>query len=344
MGLWRYSTALNWRSPGLDLNDLGYMQTADVINQVNSISYFVNKPVSIFRTYSIGIDQNNNWNFGMDYLSSGGSLNIYLEFLNKWAISTSIDYTSQALDIRLLRGGDAILVPSIWSNNSYIRTDYSKKFYFDLRTNISQSGYRNASYYQIQPGISFLPMNTLKISLSAAYSLNINKLQYITAEQINNNFRYLLGKVEQKTIDATFRIDYNITTELSIQYYGSPFASVGKYSEFKMITNPRASEYNDRFTTLNPTLNGNSYEFSENNNSQIKYSFQNPDFNFFQFRSNLVLRWEYRPGSQLYLVWSQDRTNFIMPGNDSVYDAINNLRYVYPNNIFLIKFNYWFSI
>ncbi len=63
------------------------MQTADVINQENSISYFVNKPVSIFRTYSIGIDQNNNWDFGMDYLSSGGSLNIYLEFLNKWAIS-----------------------------------------------------------------------------------------------------------------------------------------------------------------------------------------------------------------------------------------------------------------
>ncbi len=70
------------------------------------------------------------------------------------------------------------------------------------------------------------------------------------------------------------------------------------------------------------------YDVFENNSSQADYTFENPDFNFFQFRSNLVLRWEYMPGSQLYLVWAQDRTNFIMPGSDSVYDAMDSLRYI----------------
>ena len=95
---------------------------------------------------------------------------------------------------------------------------------------------------------------------------------------------------------------------------------------------------------LNPVLNGNTYEVSENNNSQIDYSFWNPDFNFSQFRSNLVLRWEYRPGSQLYLVWSQERTGYSMPGINSVNEVMRDLGNVSPSNIFLVKINYWFSI
>jgi hypothetical protein len=343
-GQWRYSAGLHWRSPGLDLNDIGYMQSADNIEQENSLSYFVNQPESIFRTYSIGLNQFNDWDFGMNHLFSGGRLNIYLEFLNKWAISTSISYRSQTLDTRILRGGYAMLVPASWSNNFYIRTDPSEKIFFDISTNLSLSNNQSSRYFGIQPGISVMPINTLRISMSVNYSSNIDNLQYIDTKSINNEKRYLLGKINQHTLGATFRIDYNINPELSIQYYGSPFASVGKYSEFKTVTNPRSAEYSNRYTMVYPMLNENNYEVSEKNNSLIDYTFWNPDFNFFQFRSNLVIRWEYRPGSQIYLVWSQDRTNYVMPGSNSVSEALSNLKNVYPNNIFLIKFNYWFSI
>jgi hypothetical protein len=199
-------------------------------------------------------------------------------------------------------------------------------------------------YFSIQPGISVIPINTLKISMSINSSSNIDHLQYIDTKSVNNGQRYVLGTIDQHTLGATFRIDYNITPELSIQYYGSPFATVGKYSEFKSVTNPKAAEYSSRYTILNPVLKDGSYEISENDNSVIDYTFGNPDFNFSQFRSNLVFRWEYRPGSQIYFVWAQDRTQYSMPGNNSVYDAAGDLQGVYPNNIFLIKFNYWFSI
>ncbi len=344
VGLLRYSTEVNWRSPGLELNDLGYMQIADIIQQKNAVSYFVNQPVSIFRTYSIGLSQFNNWNFGMNHLSSGAGVNIYLEFLNKWSISNSLNYTTPTLDMHILRGGNAMLIPEIWANNVYLKTDPSEKLFFDLNTFLSLSGNNSAQSFSITPGISVMPADILKLSLSIDYSSNINDLQYIDTKTINTGTRYLLGKIKQHTLNFTFRIDYNLTPELSIQYYGSPFASAGRYSEFKVVKDPKNSEYKDRFSLLNPVLNGNTYQVSENNNHQVDYAFSDPDFNFFQFRSNLVLRWEYLPGSQIYIVWAQERTNYINPANYTVYSALYKLTNIYPNNIFLIKLNYWFSI
>jgi len=343
-GLWRYSTELNWRSPGLDLNDLGYMQLADIIKQGNTVSYFVNQPVSIFRTYSFGISEINNWDFGKNYLSSGGSLNLYLEFLNKWAINTSINYTTQALDDRILRGGDAMLLPANLSNYFYVRTDPSRRIFFDFTSNSSFSENQSTKYFILQPGVSVMPANSLKISLSVGFSSNTDRLQYIDTKTVNDEKRYILAKIDQQTLGITFRIDYNITPEISLQYYGSPFGSAGKFSEFKSITKPKATNYNDRFVIVNPVADGTSYEISENKNNHVDYTIDIPDFNFDQFRSNLVFRWEYKPGSQIYLVWANDMTYNVKPDYSSVNSIFRKLSSVFPNNIFLIKFNYWFNI
>ena len=205
------------------------------------------------------------------------------------------------------------------------------------------SNHQSKKYYSIAPGTSILLSNTLKLSLSANYSSNIDELQYVYT--VDDETKYILGKINQHTLGFTFRIDYNITPELSIQYYGSPFASVGKYSEFKNVTNPKANNYDDRFSQLNVIPLGEEYEIVENNSDRTKpVYFHNPDFSFSQFRSNLVLRWEYLPGSQIYLVWSNERTYFENPSGNSVNKAISLLKDVYPESIFLIKFNYWFNI
>ncbi|MBN1397270.1 MAG: carbohydrate binding family 9 domain-containing protein [Bacteroidetes bacterium] len=343
-GLWRYSTGISWHSPGLELNDIGYMQTADVIEQENEVSYFVNQPVSIFRTYSIGLEQVNNWDFDMSHLSSSIQLNLYMEFLNKWSLIANTKYTSQALDTRILRGGHAMLIPAVLTNYLYIKTDPSKTLCFDLTAEADISHNNSSEYFMIKPGMSIMPVNTLKLSLSVEYSDNSDNLQYVDTRYAGGANKYILGKISQQTVCAVFRIDYNVSPELSIQYYGSPFATVGKYSGFKSVTNPRAEEYSGRFISLNPVLRDQVYEVDEDGDSQVDYSYQNPDFNFSQFRSNLVFRWEYRPGSQIFFVWFQDRTNYIMPGNNSVSEVMNDITKIYPNNIFLVKFSYWFSI
>ncbi len=344
-GLWRYSTDMSWHSPGLDLNDIGYMQMADLVKQTNNISYFVNKPVSIFRTYSVGLEEYNNWDFGGNYLFSGVGLDLSAAFKNQWGISNSFTVETPSLDTRILRGGDAMKLPSKWTEVFSMFSDNTKKVYFNLQAIVSASSNSSYKFYEISPGITVRPVNSLRFAVNANYSENFDKLQYIDKKDFNNDNRYLLGKINQQTIGLTFRVDYYITPELSIQYYGSPYISIGKYQEIKYVTNPKADEYDNRFSIYNnPVLMDNVYQLDENNDQVTDYTLDNPDFDFSQFRSNLVARWEYRPGSTFYLVWSLDKTYYTNPGAYSLSNASSQLKSIHPRNVFLIKFNYWFSI
>ncbi len=342
-GLWRYFTEINWRSPGLDLNDIGFMQMADLITQETEISYFVNKPVSIFRTYSVALNQSNEWDYGFNYLNSGLKFTSSFELLNRWKISPSVHYINERLDNRFLRGGGSILLPALWEGSLSLQSDASKKFYAKLSANHEGAGKDNYRNSVVEATATVIPYNVLKLSASINYSENMDNLQYVETKVLNHANKYILSRLNQKTLGATFRIDYNISPEISIQYYGSPFASVGKYAELKEVTNPRADAYADRFALLNAQFSDNAYHVAASNGNQA-YSVSNPDFTFNQFRSNLVFRWEYRPGSQLFFVWGNERTGWKNDSNTSVGKAINQLKDASPTNVFLIKLSYWFSL
>jgi hypothetical protein len=192
-------------------------------------------------------------------------------------------------------------------------------------------------------------MNSLSISIDPEYGMNQRDLQYIETSDFNGNDRYIFASLDQKTLYFTVRLNYTITPELSIQYYGQPFISSGEYSNLKRITDPVADNYEGRFHSFTGneiTYNtvDEQYEIDENLDGTIDYSVSNPDFNFQQFRSNLVVRWEYSPGSTVYLVWSQGRTTSGSNGRFDFGDDMDNLFGVQPHNVFLIKFNYWFSL
>ena len=344
-GYWKYSTGLTWFSPGLDLNDLGYMTYADEISNHNEISYLINKPVSIFHTYNIGLEQFNMWNFNGTYLGSGGHLSYYSEFKNNWIFSTNLIFHSGAIDPRLLRGGPEIMLPFSLTEFGSGTTDQSKKIIFNFSYSYQYRGSNSASSYYLGPGISIRPINALKIGMTANIFNNSDMLQYITAADFLSQKRYVFGTIDQKTLGLTFRVDLNISPEFSVQYYGSPYISRGRYSEFKFITDPEAGKFNDRFKLYpNPILAGDQYGLDENGDMLVDYYIGNPDFNFHEFRSNLVARWEYRLGSFIYLVWSSERTGFTNSSGASVGESLNQLKKVYPNNVFLLKLSYWFSL
>jgi len=344
-GFWQYSTGATWLSPGLELNDLGYMMYSDVINQENDISYLINKPVSIFHTYSIGLQQTNSWNFNGTYLGSGGNISFYSEFTNNWSFSTNLLFHSGAVDTRILRGGPDMMMPYTLANAGQVNTDQAKKLIFSFSYSYTGTGSNSARNYSLGPGVSIRPFSALKIGVTANFQGNHDKLQYITSLNYMNEKRYILGTIDQKTLGLTFRADLNLSPQFSIQYYGSPFISRGTYSDFKHITDPTAKSYNDRFSVYNnPQLSGNTYGLDENGDMVTDYSITNPDFNFHQFRSNLVAKWEYRLGSFIYFVWSSDRTGNTSSPGTSVSDSFRQLGSIFPNNIFLIKLNYWFSL
>jgi hypothetical protein len=346
-GLWRYSTGGSMLSPGLELNDLGYMNTADEVSQENELTYFVNQPVSIFRTYNITLEQFNKWNFNAVYLGSGFHLSFTSEFKNQWSFSTNLILHSAALDTRILRGGYDMMMPYKLSSFGSLKSDPSKKITAEIEYRYDKSGNNSASGYQLAPGITYRPINNLKISLAADYTDNHDNLQYVATKYFTRGDRYILGTIDQKTLGMTFRVDLNLTPEFSIQYYGSPFISRGSYSDFKHVTNPEANVYGDRFEVYpEQELSGGVYNLSDyaDNGHRTDYTIANPDFNFHEFRSNLVAKWEYRLGSFLYLVWSSERTGNTGSSRASIGESYKELRDIFPNNIFLIKLNYWFSL
>jgi hypothetical protein len=156
---------------------------------------------------------------------------------------------------------------------------------------------------------------------------------------------FLFGKLNQKTLSITFRINFTINPELSIEYYGQPFISAGKYSAFKKITHGTADKFRERFIEYTPVeLTYDPLHNTYNVNDGGVFSFSNPDYNFRQFRSNLVVRWEYLPGSTIYLVWSQGRTSNDSNGLFSFGSDMKDLFKITPHNVFLIKFSYWFDL
>lgn len=344
-GLWRYATGIVWLSPGIELNDIGYMTTVDEIDQQNEISYFVNKPVSIFRTYNIKLIQFNSWNFNGTYLGAGANLSGLLEFKNQWSFNGIFVCHSSAFDTRVLRGGYDMKMPAGFLAMGSLNTDQSKHVTAGVTYIYKYLGNNSGVTNTINPVVSIRPFMQLKFSFAANYEDNRNDLQYVGMVSIPSGNRYLLGTINQKTLGLTFRIDLNITPEFSIQYYGSPFVSKGSYSEFKRVTDPRSVNYSDRFTILtNPVLTDGRYYFDENNDLNPDYSVGNPDFNFHQFRSNLVAKWEYRLGSFIYLIWSSERTGYSDNPGTSIGNSFKQLKKVFPNNVFLVKLNYWFSL
>ena len=344
-GFWRYSTGATWLSPGLELNDLGYMQTADKIDQENVLSYFVNQPVSIFRTYDITLEQFNSWNFNRTYLGSGGHLSFTSQFKNQWSFSANLIYHSKAIDTKILRGGyDMMMPPGIMTFGS-VGTDPSKKIITSLEYSYEKTGDNSSSSYMIIPGFTVRPISKLKFGLSANYSDNNDKLQFVTTTDYLDEKRHILATIDQKTLGLTFRVDLNLSPEFSIQYYGSPFISRGSYSAFKHVTDPVNKEYEKRFELYqNPVLSDGIYQLDENNDAVTDYTIDNPDFNFHQFRSNLVAKWEYRLGSCIYFVWSSERTERTGSSDASLKESYRQLWDVFPGNVFLIKLNYWFSL
>ncbi|MBK9389696.1 MAG: hypothetical protein IPN68_05710 [Bacteroidetes bacterium] len=321
------------------------MNTADEINNENEIGYFVTNPVSIFRSYKINLEQFNTWNFEGRFLGLGSHLAFNSELKNQWGLNLNLIFHSEGIDTKVLRGGYDMMMPYSIYTFGELRTDYSKKISAGLEYSYESGGNNSMSRYQLSPGLTLRPLRSVKIRLSADYERNTNDLQYITSLDYQDDKRYILGTIDQNTFGLTFRMDINITPEFSIQYYGSPFISHGTYSDYKYVTDPEAGSYSDRFKLYEyEVMNDGSIRLDENNDLVTDYSIGDPNFNFHQLRSNFVAKWEYRLGSFIYFVWSTEKTGQNNMSDISLGESYKQLKDVFPNNIFLIKLNYWFSL
>lgn len=150
-GLWRYSAGVSALSPGLELNDIGYIQSADLIREVNVLSYFVNQPVSIFRTFSVSLEQFNEWNFNGSYIGSGAHFSASGNFRNKWSAAVNLIGHTRQLDTHILRGGPDMMVPGGLMTFGMLQTDNSKRLSFEVLGNYRIMEEQYAREWQVSP-------------------------------------------------------------------------------------------------------------------------------------------------------------------------------------------------
>ncbi|MCG6927168.1 MAG: carbohydrate binding family 9 domain-containing protein [Acidobacteria bacterium] len=345
-GRLRVSDQFLWYSPGLDFNDVGYLRQADFMHNEISLGWHEAVPRGIFRSYLLQVSREDQWDFGGLPTLSQTTVDGSGVFANKWQASVYLRY-QDVVDTRMLRGGPALRWHDILTAMAFVRSDPSRRVSARVFGEYSPARDDDSYYKEVNGFLNLQLSNRLSLSGSAAYVRLRDHLQYAATAPTDDGSRWVLARIDQDTWDFTIRVNFSLTPDLTVQYYGSPFIGTGRYTEFKRATDTLAQANSDRFHLYGPAEisfrpDANAYDVTESDGG-ITYSFSNPDFSFRQFRSNLVVRWEWKPGSSLYVVWSQGRTDSVPSWDSSLgsnWDALWRTR---PDNVFLVKLSYWFS-
>lgn len=351
-GHWNFMSATLWKTPGFETNDLGYIREADQILSVLWFGYSQWEPKGIYRRYNINSDVFAIWNFGGEAMGYGYEWNASMGFKNMWNVYTGGNLQTSFKSTGMLRGGPMMKTPGSLNLRGEISSDNRKKLQFSVFTGYGMGLEKDSRNLNSELEISYKPINYLSISMAPGIGISSSDLQYVTNNiDYNGEHRYIFASIDRKTVSTSFRVNLNLSPNLTFQYWGQPFIATGKYYDYKYITDPMASRYEDRFHTYTPAqyrLVDDAFEVDENSDGDYSdYSFDRKDFNVQEFLSNLVIRWEYNPGSSLYLVWSQTRSSFNNSGRMDFFDDLGDLFSTEddkPHNVFLIKFSYRFGL
>ncbi len=344
-----FDVGLNWLSPQLELNDVGFLLQTDQVKQWVWMQYRLLKQAGIFRSQRYEIMQTSDWDFDKRNTSDSYNANTYLDFKNYWEVGSGISYETHSLSNADLRGGPAFLYPGNFNYWLYISSDNRKKIQVAINPywTWGRENYTRSSALDID--FIYRPINALNITISPSISRSQNELQYVTTASVNDHDRYFVANIDQTVARISLRMTYMITPNLSLQYWGQPFGAAGTYSNFKYIADARSSDYSNRFTTVSPDLivlnDDGQYSIDENKDGITDVVFDKPDFNFGQFRSNAVIRWEYIPGSTLFLVWTHERNGSFYDRSDPQHEKYSfDFSQQKAHPVFLIKYTYRFVL
>jgi hypothetical protein len=349
-GHWNFLGAVLWKTPGFETNDLGYMRETDQILSVLWAGYSQFNPKGIYKSFNINSDFFAVTNFGGVWEGGGYEWNANINFKNFWSAWTGGNLNTPSVSTDMLRGGPMMKTPGSINSRIGFQTDSRKKLVLDVFANGARGFARNSNNLYTELDLSYKPTNYIVFTLSPSYSRSFSTLQYVDRTSYNNTDRYLFASIKQNTVSTSFRVNLNLSPNLTFQYWGQPFIATGKYYDQKYITAPMAKDYTDRFHAYSSeeiVFDNDHYNIDENRDGNIDYTIDNNDFNYKQFLSNLVVRWEYSPGSTLFLVWSQTRNHSTDSGQ---MDFFNNLGDLFnkgenvPHNVFLVKFSYRFGL
>ena len=346
------NSAFGFTSPGFDVNDVGFQSRVGYINMHVGGGKTWTKPGKLFRYAETGgalfrtydWDGNINWsgifNFG------------YAQFHNYYWVNWNIAYNPWTVDNRRTRGGPLVTLPPGYQFGIDAGSDSRKTFmvgfgtgtYFRASDDVDWWSYVNLQYR---------PAPNVSVSVGPNLSGSVNPRQYIGAfadstAAATYDSRYVFGNLHQTELSAGIRLNWTYTPTLSLQLYAQPLISAGSYDRYRELAQPRSDSYSeygkDNNSTITFVSSTNSYEVDPDGpGPAATLSFAKPDFNFKSLRGNAVLRWEYMPGSTLYFVWTQSRSDFEDVGEFNFGSSMRRMLQAPAENIFMIKATYWWN-
>ncbi|MBM3293175.1 MAG: carbohydrate binding family 9 domain-containing protein [Candidatus Aminicenantes bacterium] len=334
-------------SPGFDPNDIGFQRaSSDVVNISFIPGYMWTKPGKIFQQALIAFGGLQTYDFGGNKTSEALVSILQGVFRNFWSANLEIVAYPETLSNRLTRGGPMAMSDAGWNANMMLESDGRKPFVLSGGGGVSQNS-RDGYSRMVQFSLRWKPSANLSLSAGPQVFTSLSETQWVgrfSDSLMNETFgrRYVFGRIEQKMVSAEVRLNWTFTPRLSLQAYLQPFIAVGAYDRFKELARPRAYAFNvygEGGSTID-FRNGRYTVDPDGDGPAAAFAFGNPDFNLKSLRGTVVFRWEYLPGSLLYLVWTQNRADYANPGSLDLRRDLGDLLTAPGDNIFLLKLSY----
>ncbi len=345
---WLYSVDLFRESPAFDPNDAGRLGNADGQGAFAELRYRETRPGTAFYSYELGFNTGGEWNFGGDRQFYTTRLDAELTWKNYWTTGLTfwVDYRSQSHS--LTRGGPSMGTPQSWATIASLANSFAATTRWNARVFYGKDELGGETY-RLSGGLSVRPGPRWQLSVNPNYLRAIDPRQYVDTygggSSATYGGRYVFAFIDQSTLAAQLRLNYTFSPDLTLELYAEPFASSGRYYGFGELEAARSHDlrgYGTDGTTIAREGDG-SYTVTDNGGADTLL-IPNPDFNVLSFRSNLVLRWEWRPGSTLYLVWQQSRESSDSRGEHVGPGSLWDARLAPGENFLALKVSYWIPV
>lgn len=349
-GSFVFNSAMGVISPGFHAVDLGYHTRGDVINGHVEAGYQSFHPGKVFRTWKVTFAALRSYDFGGIRTDENYILNATAQLLNYWSGSLYLSYDPNRTSHYFTRGGPLAAYPWGASIRPSISSDNRKRVVVGISAHYRDHPF-GAYNYSFGASIRWKPSSNFSISLGPEYSWRHSVGQYVSqvADPLKietYGVRYILSNVIQETALMEIRLNWIFTPRLSLQAYLQPFLGAGDFFNYKELRAALTFDF-DSFGSGASTISRDAGIYTvdpDGPGPSPPFTFRDPDFNLKSLRGTVVLRWEYRPGSTIYAVWTQNRADYSYPGNFDFNRDLSLMFRAPGDNIFLFKINYRFTL
>jgi hypothetical protein len=339
---------LSFRSPDFDINDAGQMRSGDDIDMNADFQLRDTKPNKYVRYFQFGTSTQAGWNFGgiQQYLRFNENVQFTLHSF--WRITGRVGVQRRSLSDDLTRGGPLMGTPNAWVYTAQVTSRPNVPTIWNARTEYFTDefgGWR----WDASTGLSVRPASRWQASVDPTYSHSVDGRQYVATKtggsQTTYGNRYVFAFIERSTLSARFRLNYAFTPNFTVEAYAEPFAASGRFYDFGELPAPRSRALRTYGAPgTGTTITKDSAGVSTVTDGASSFTIPQLDFNRLSFRSNLVLRWEWLPGSTAFLVWQQARQDQTAAGQLIGPRDVWNSTHAAGDNYFVFKISYWLGV